>query len=156
MKVRRAELRDIPILTGLFIKLLDQLKDYGQWLLSDNPVDTENGVVSFLLFKMHTEENIVLVSVDDDDRPIGFLAGWVVNYPLFYKHQRVSELQFLYPLSFKSSYLLKEFENWARELGATAETNYATPNHEMSIKCMVRANRRLGYLHFYKTYEEKP
>jgi len=149
MKVRQAELRDIPILTGLFVKLLDQLKGYGQWLLSDNPVDIENGVVSFLLFKMHTEENVVFVSVDKDDRPVGFLVGWIVRYPLFYQHQIVLELQFAYPLSFECTpYLLKEFEKWGKELGATLTTNYASPNHEKSIKCMVRDKRKLTYLHF--------
>jgi len=154
MRVRRAELRDIPTMTRLFIKLLDQLKGYGQWLLSDNPPDVENGVVAFLLGKMHTEENAVFVSVDDGDLPTGFLVGWMVNYPLFYKHQRVSELQFLYPLSFaQTPRLLKEFEKWARDLGATAETNYASPGNEPSIRCMVRNGRQLSYLHFCKPYE---
>jgi len=154
MKVRQGELRDIPVLTGLFITLLDQLKDYGQWLLSDNPVEIENGVVAFLLFKMHTEENVVFVSVNEDDRPIGFLVGWILNYHSFYQHQRVNELQFLYPLSFESApYLLDEFKKWGMALGATAESNYATPENEPSIRCMVRDGRRLSYLHFCKPYE---
>ena len=154
MRVRQAELRDIPILTGLFIELLDQLKGYGQWMLSDDPAATENGVVAFLLGKMHTEENVVFVATDDDDRPTGFLVGWVMNYPIFYQHTRVAELQFLHPLSFKEApYLLKAFEKWGRDIGATAETNYASPNNEPSIRCMVRDGRRLSYLHFCKPYE---
>mgnify|MGYP001465236918 CR=1 FL=1 len=154
MRVRQAELRDIPILTGLFIELLDQLKGYGQWMLSDDPAATENGVVAFLLGKMHTEENVVFVSTDEADRPTGFLVGWLVNFPAFYKHTRVGELQFLFPLNFKETpYLLKTFEKWGRGLGATAETNWATPQNEPSIKCMVRDNRRLSYLHFAKSYE---
>jgi hypothetical protein len=154
MMVRRAELRDIVALTGMFLKLLDQLKGHGQWLLSDDPVETENGVVGFLISKMHMEENVVFVSVDDNDWPIGFLVGWVLNYPLFYQHKRVAELQFLYPLSFtETPYLLKTFEKWARELGATAEQNYATPENKASIRCMVRDGRKLSYHHFCKPYE---
>jgi hypothetical protein len=153
-RVRRAELRDIPILTGLFVQLLEQLKGYGQWMLSDDPVAVENGVVAFLLGKMHTEENAVFVSTDGNDQPTGLLVGWIVNYPSFYRHTRVAELQFLSPLSFKETPgLLKAFEKWGRGLGATATSNHATPGNEPSIRCMVRDGRRLSYLHFCKPYE---
>lgn len=157
MKVRLAELRDLPELKAMFLKLLDYLKGCGQWALSDNQADVENGVVGFLLSKMGMEENIVLVAVDEGDTPIGFLSGWILNYPPFYRHRRVGEIQFCYPMSFSETpYMLKEFEKWARELGATAETNYSSPGNEKSIKCMERSGRRLVYHHHFKPYEVKP
>ena len=154
MRVRRAELRDIVGLTGMFTMLLDQLKAQGQELLADNSAESDNGVVGFLLSKMGTEENIVLVSVDDHDWPAGFLVGWVLDYPLFYRHRRVAELQYLYPLSFEQTpRLLKEFEKWGREMGATGTSNYATPGNEPSIRCMERDGRTLSYYHYFKPYE---
>ena len=154
MRVRRAELRDIVALTGMFTMLLNQLKAQGQELLADNSAECENGVVGFLLSKMSMEENIVLVSVDESDWPTGFLVGWILNYPLFYRHRRVAELQYLYPLSFEQTpRLLKEFEKWGREMGATGETNYATPGNKASIRCMIRDGREAVYHHYFKPYE---
>ena len=154
MKVRQAELRDIPAVAMMFHELLNLLKSHGQWVLSDNAADVENGVIGFLLFKMSTDENILLVTVDDKDWPNGFLAGWIMNYPPFYQHKRVGEIQFMYPASFdRSPYLLKEFTKWRQGLGATAESNYATPGHKASIKFMERDGRKITYYHFLKPDE---
>ena len=156
MKVRQAELRDLPELKAMFIKLIDFVKGCGQWALSENTADVENGVVGFILSKMGTEGSIALVSVGEDDRPNGFLLGWILDYPMFYQHRRIAELQFLYPLSFdRSPHLLKKFEDWGRAMGATATSNYATPGNEASIKVMKRDGRQLAYHHFFKPYEVK-
>lgn len=157
MRVRIAELRDIPAVAVMFHKLLDLIKKYGQWVLSDNHSQVENGIIGFVLAKMSMDESIVLVTVDETDWPNGFLVGWVLNYPSFYQHMRVGEIQFMYPASFeKSPYLLREFTKWRKGLGATAETNYATPGHKASIKFMERDGRRLAYYHFLKPDEVKP
>lgn len=151
MKVRQAELRDLIFLQDMMIKLLNHLKVCGQWALTDNQIDLENGVVGFILSKMHMEGSIVLVSADKDDIPNGLLIGWMLDYPKFYKYQRIAELQFLYPLNFdRTPDLNKAFETWGREQGAQAFSNYATPDNEISIKVMERAGRRLAYHHFFK------
>ena len=157
MKVRQAELRDLPEVKEMFVKLIDYVKDCGQWALSDNPADIGNGIMGFLLSKMSHEENVLLVAVGDDDVPTGFLAGWIMNYPMFYQHQKVAELQFLYPLSFSEGAPLRTaFDEWGKGLGATATSNYCTPGNEASRKVMERDGRRLSYTHYFKPYEVQP
>lgn len=154
VKVRLAELRDLPELREMFLKLIAYVKDCGQWALSDNPADVENGAMAFLLSKMTHEDNVVLVTSDEEDRANGFLAGWIMNYPSFYQHQKVAEIQFLYPLSFdRAAYLRDAFDIWGKARGATAVSNYATPGNGASIRVMKRDGRKLVYQHFMRPYE---
>lgn len=160
MKVRPAELRDLDRLKAMFIALCDHLKACDQWLLNSDRRELENGVVGFLLRKMFPpegEESVIFVAADDQDRPTGFIIGWIVCFPQFFQHQRVADVQFMYPLSFaQSPQLAFAFETWGRSRGATATSNCATPGNTASIKVMERDGRKLAYYQFFKPLEKIP
>lgn len=149
--IRQAEPRDLPELKELFGKLCDYLRGCGQWLLTDDPKDFDNGAYLFLLAKMAHEESVVFVSVDVQDVPTGFVIGWLIHYPGFYKYPVVGELQYLYPLSFQvGGPLARAFEKWSKERGATSLSNYQTPGNEKAGKIMERNGRKLAYHHYFK------
>ena len=155
MKVREAAPRDIPALADMFAKLCSYLETKGQWLLNSDQKERMDGIVAFIITKMTSENNMVMVTDDENGVANGFVIGWILQYPSFYKYQVVGELQFLYPLSFGTGqYLRKAFDEWAKSKGATCGSNYATPGHTSSVKIFERAGRRLAYLHFFKPYGE--
>ena len=156
MNVRLAEPRDIPAITEMFKELCSYLEDKGQWTLNPDWKQRENGIVALVSTKMVNEGNVVLVSEDAAGRANGFLIGWVLYYPSIFAHQRVGEIQFMFPLNFeKSPHLERAFDKWAKKQGCTATSNYATPGHTASVKAFERAGRKLTHYCFMKPYPKE-
>lgn len=157
MKVRVAEPKDYETIKSMFITLCDYLENKGQWLINQNKAERENGIAAFTMLKLFGhEESVVLVSVNGVGVVNGFLVGWMRYYPAIFTHQRVGEIQFMYPLSFdKSPYLIRAFSKWAKERGATATSNYATPGHGTSVKIFKRDGRQLSHYVFFKPFPQE-
>lgn len=157
MNVRHAEPRDIPAIAAMFKKLLEFLEDKGQEMFNPDWKQRDNGIIAFISAKMTHEGNAVLVTDDDRGQPTGFLIGWVIYFPSFFKHQKVGEVQFMWPMSFdKAPYLGDFFDKWAQAQGCTGSSNFATPGHKTSLKVFTqRDGRKLTHYYFFKSYPQE-
>jgi hypothetical protein len=165
MIVRQAEPRDLSRVEAMFKELCDFFAGKNprhpiepHALLNPDVKARDNGIATFLWIKLTNEEHILLVGEDEAGELVGFITGWIVYYPSIFKHQKVGEIQFMWPLSFDKSHKLRQaFDKWARSHGATASSNYAAVGHESSIKAFKRAGRQLTHYCFFAPYvqEEK-
>lgn len=156
MAVREATAKDLPELVLLMAKLLVYLEGKGNNLYTDDQNTFTGGIMEYLIVSMNGFGSVVFVMTDEQDKPIGFVAGRMVNYPKFFRDNILGEIQFLYPLSLPSRGLRDAFDKWAQERGATARSCYATPTHEKSWKIMEQDGMSLGLHHYYKHYEVQP
>jgi len=153
--IRQAEPRDVTAIVLLFHGLLEYLRECGQWLYNPDLVEFANGVTGYIIGKMYHEGSRVLVSEDAVGKVNGFLIGEIVHYPMFFKYQKVGEIQWTSPLRMRTRDLARAFEAWAAEQGATGGGNYATPGNETSIKAMEHHGLRLAFYHFFKPYDKE-
>uniref|UniRef100_A0A6H1ZSG6 Acetyltransferase n=1 Tax=viral metagenome TaxID=1070528 RepID=A0A6H1ZSG6_9ZZZZ len=152
VKIRIAEIKDIPAIFDMFMKLTDYLKEQGQWLYAQDQNQFVGGLLHYIDMKLHMEGNVILVSEDETGYVNGFLAGEIRHYAPFFEHRIVGELQWLWPLSVSAQHLVEAFARWSREKGATAESNYCTPGNIPAQKAIERDGRKLGFLLYYKPY----
>ena len=152
MTIREATPRDLPELIILFAKLLVYLESKGNRLYTNDQNTFTGGIMEYLIVKMNLPESVVLVMAGDENKPVGFIVGWIVHYPKFFQDSTLGEIQFMFPLLLSSRPLLAAFDAWAQERGATARSCYATPTHEKSWKIMELEGMDLGLFHFYKRY----
>lgn len=150
--IRQAKTKDIPELLILFTRLLESLKIHGNGLYTKDQNRFMAGIMALLSDKMNTDYNIVLVKVNQDDKPVAFLVGWLVAYPEFFENWKLGEVQWMYPLAPSSRSLVNTFDAWAQKNGATARACYATPSHTTSCRVMERDGMQLGLHHYFKPY----
>ncbi len=152
MSVRQAQTKDIPELIIMFTKLLASLENKGNRLYTRDEKRFQGGVMALISDKMNTTKNIVLVKVNDQDKPVAFIVGWIIYYPEFFEDHVRGEIQWMWPLAFSTKPLLDAFDAWAQSQGATARGCYQTPSHETSGKMMRRDGMELELYHFCKRY----
>ncbi len=154
-KTRTAEPRDLDSLILMFRELCFSLESKGYELLNPDLKERDNGISAFIVAKMTQEGNAVFVTEDEHGTANGFVIGWITYFPSIFQHQKVGEVQFMWPLSFeKSPYLSKAFDDWAKKQGATGGSNYAVPSHEASCKVFERAGRQLTNFRYFIPYGE--
>jgi hypothetical protein len=155
MPVRPAETRDLPEVVIMFAKLLKFLEGKGNGLYTKDANQFTGGIIRLLGYKLTQPGNIVLVKTDNEDNPVGFLVGGMIEYPGFFADRLLGEVQWMYPFSFSSHGMVKEFDKWAQSQGATARACYATPTHSASLKAFERNGMVLGLHHYYKHYDKE-
>lgn len=113
-EIRQAETRDIPIIIRQMGNLLAYLKKQGVSNFADDQNQYVGGLIEYVALKMNNPNHIIFIKDES------ILIGMVEMFPGFMKHRLVGFLEYVYPLSFGSTPMAQEFEEWAVDRGATA------------------------------------
>lgn len=141
----------------MFLKLLVYLEGKGQKYYAQDMNRLHNGVTGFVVGKMFQEHSIVLVGEDNCGGVCGFLIGGIIQYPPFFEHELLGEVQWMYPLSLEenpifSRQISRAFEVWARTKGCTAGSNYCLPGNVEAQKLMAHDGREHVFNYYIKPY----
>ena len=148
MKIRPAEPRDISTIEYLFRKLLDYLERCGQTMYAKDPVKLANGITGFIIGKIFHDDSLVLVGVNDEDKPISFLIGGLRQLEKFFEYDNLAEIQWVYPFNSNVRQMAKVFEEWGREKGATGVSNFGTPGNIRVEKFFEHEGRKKAWHYF--------
>ena len=133
-EVRRASTRDIPAVSGLFLKLVEYLREIGEESrFSKDPKITVGGVMAYVSAKILDPNSCVFVS-EREGQPVGFTIGEMHYGPYFLEHPIMGNLAWMYPISVDSKPMSVAFDAWAMERGATARVVMALIKNDRSIK----------------------
>lgn len=154
MIIRPAEPRDLSSIEGLFHKLVNYLRDRGQWLYAKDRIKLENGVSGYIVGVFHNDDHLMLVKEDDRGRVDGFLIGRLISFYPFFEHNLVAEVMAMYPLGVHNRAMARRFEEWAIERGATATCNYHTPQNDMAAKLFRHEGRRVAWEIWFRPFDE--
>src|SRR5574343_305359 len=119
--VRLATTRDIVTVAPLFMDLIAYLRSKGNGmdLMCDDEQLCIGGVIEFLAARVNVQGNGCLFLVGEDSgKVVSFVIGSVLYFPKFLKHSVLGDVEYLYPISFKSTPLMREFDAWAKSRGA--------------------------------------
>lgn len=139
MTVRPAQERDIPKLldlSGVLFRYLKSVDETGT-LAEDENLIVGATIMQIAFMMHHPADNVVLVMENERWDITGFLCGRIEFYPSFYAHPAVAAILSIYPMADSSNPMLKAFDAWGRERGATRRTAYMSFKNDMGIGAMI-------------------
>lgn len=155
MKIRRAEPRDIPALIDMMHKLTGWLEQHGQWTYARDARQFDNGIASFVVMKLLDEEkSLVLVGVNEKDKPVSMLIGGLVQTELFFEYQILGEIQWVYPFNPSVRQMERVFEEWAVSKNAKALSNFGTPGNTRVEEAFLHEGRKKVWHYFMRPIKE--
>ena len=127
MIVRQATTRDLFQIIPLFGELIHYLRKEGNGdtIFADDANLVFGGITEFLAARVNMQlqgESVRLLVGQDEATGsiVSFLSGIIAVCPRFCRHERLGDIEYVYPLSFQSTPLVREFDAWAQSMGATA------------------------------------
>ena len=127
MIVRQAATRDIYRILPLFADLIQYLRDKGNGndIFADDGLLVFGGITEYLVARVNMQNEGARCLVGEDETTgdiVSFLTGIITVCPRFCRHEKLGDIEYVYPLSFASTPLVREFDSWAQSMGATART----------------------------------
>ena len=155
MNVRHAQASDLPVIVDMFVALADFIRSKNpEANITDDRDKLIGGALLVLRGKMLTAGHCVIV-MENDEGVKGFCAGSLTQMPPFAKYEIVGELNWLYPMAPVSRVLLKAFDKWAIDGGATARWGFAASGNELSQRVMEHEGMHLEILQYFKEYHKE-
>lgn len=154
--VRTATTRDIVEVAPLFLDLLMYLRSNGNgnYLFCDDDQLCVGGVLEFLSARINLQGSGCCFLVGEDrGKIVSFVIGTVLHFPKFLRHQILGDVEYAYPISFKLTPLMREFDEWAKRNGATGRSCRCDVENKRSNE-VFRRHQKAHHLQnvYIKTY----
>jgi hypothetical protein len=153
--IRKAEIRDLLVVAGIFKEVISCSQKLGTDLFSEDPNTLMTGVLESVILTINNPDAVILIDETEDGRITGLVAGELRVYPRFYKHPLVGEIINVYPAGFPAIKLFQAFDSWREEKGATITTGYIFPENDVWLRAVQKHGGRVVRHWIMGSFQEK-